>query len=64
MKSDAIRQMFCERHMAGVLYKDIANELGISLRTAGYWAEEMGLPRRRGGPRRQKWMPEGTPQKL
>ena len=56
MKSDAIRQMFCERHMVGVLYKDIAKELEISLRTASNWAEEMGLPRRTGGPRRQKWM--------
>ena len=57
MKSDAIRQMFCERHTAGVLYKDIAKELEISLRTASNWAQEMGLPRRTGGPRRQKWIP-------
>ena len=58
MKSDAIRQMFCERHLAGVLYSDIAKELGISLRTASNWAQEMGLPRRTGGPSRQKWMPD------
>jgi transposase len=64
MKSDAIRQMFCERHMAGVLYRDIAKELGISLRTASNWAQEMGLPRRTGGPSRKKWMPDGKPQKL
>lgn len=50
--------------MAGVLYKDIAEELEISLRTASNWAEEMGLTRRTGGPRRQKWMPDGKPQKL
>ena len=62
MKSDAIRQMFCERHMDGVLYKDIAKELGISLRTASNWAEEMGLTRRTGGPRRQKWMPGKKPE--
>ena len=57
MKSDAIRQMFWQRYLSGVLYRDIAKELGISLRTAGYWAEEMELPRRKGGPCRQKWMP-------
>jgi len=57
MKSDAIRQLFCERHWAGVPYRDIAKELGISLRTASNWAWEMGLPRRRGGPTRQRWMP-------
>jgi hypothetical protein len=58
MKSNAIRQMFCERHLAGASYSDIAKELGISLRTAGYWAAEMGLPRRTGGPRRQRWAPD------
>jgi hypothetical protein len=57
MKSDAIRQLFCERHLAGVPYSEISKELEVSLRTASYWAEEMGLPRRRGGPRRQRWMP-------
>jgi len=61
MKSNAIRQMFCERHLAGVSYKDIAKELGISLRTASYWAREMGLTRRTGGPRRKKWMPGNKP---
>jgi transposase len=57
MKSDAMRKLFCERHMAGVLYRDIAKELEISLRTASNWAQEMGLPRRHGGPRRQRWTP-------
>jgi hypothetical protein len=57
MKSDSIRRMFCKRHSAGVLYRDISKELGISLRTASNWAREMGLPLRRGGPRRQRWMP-------
>ncbi len=57
MKSDAIRQMFCERYLSGVLYRDICKELGISLRTASNWAQEMGLPRRKGGPRRERWMP-------
>lgn len=57
MKSDAIRQLFCEQHVAGVPYRDIAKELGISLRTASYWAREMGLPRRKGGPRQKRWMP-------
>jgi Homeodomain-like domain len=57
MKSDAIRQLFYERHLAGVSYSDISTELGVSLRTLSYWAEEMELPRRRGGPRRQRWMP-------
>src|SRR5271156_5134816 len=49
MKSDAIRQLFCERHLAGVPYTDICRELEISLRTAGNWAQEMGLPQRIGG---------------
>lgn len=57
MKSDAMRQLFCERHLAGIPYKEIAKELGISKRTAGNWAREMELPRRNGGPRRQRWMP-------
>jgi len=57
MKSDAIRKIFCERHLAGALYRDIAKELGISLRTASNWAQEMGLIRRNGGHRDQKWMP-------
>jgi DNA-directed RNA polymerase specialized sigma24 family protein len=57
MKSDAIRQMFCERYLAGVLYRDICQQLGISLRTAANWAQEMELPRRKGGPRRHRWMP-------
>jgi transposase len=61
MKSNAIRQMFCERHLAGALYSDIAKELGISLRTASNWAHEMGLPRRTGGPRRQRWTPDKKP---
>ena len=63
MKSDAIRQMFCERHLAGGSYSDIAKELGISLRTASNWAREMRLPRRTGGPRRDRWMP-GTKPKI
>jgi hypothetical protein len=53
--------MFCERHMAGVLYRDIAGELGISPRTASNWAREMGLPRRKGGPRRDRWTPSTKP---
>jgi transposase len=61
MKSDAIRQVFCERHLAGVLYRDITKELGISLRTASNWAQEMGLLRRTGGPRRQRWTPNKKP---
>ncbi len=61
MKSDAIRQMFCERHLSGVLYRDICRELEISLRTASNWAQEMGLPRRRGGPFRQRWTPGKKP---
>jgi transposase len=60
MKSNAIRQMFCERHLAGVLYRDISKELEISLRTASNWAQEMGLPRRKGGPR-QRWTPNKKP---
>jgi hypothetical protein len=58
MKSDAIRQLFCERYSAGVPYRDICRELGISKRTAGNWAREMGLPQRRGGPCRDRWMPD------
>jgi len=57
MKSDAIRQLFCERYLAGIPYRGICRELGISKRTAGNWAREMRLPRRKGGPHRQKWMP-------
>lgn len=62
MKSDAIRQLFCERYSAGVPYRDICRELGISKRTAGNWAREMGLPRRSGGPRRQRWVPGKKPE--
>jgi len=58
MKSDAIRQLFCERYLAGVPYGEIAKELGVSLRTLGYWANEMGLTRRKGGPRLDRWMPD------
>ena len=61
MKSDGIRQLFWERYLAGVPYRDICRELGISKRTAGNWAREMGLPRRRGGPRLDRWMPEISP---
>jgi hypothetical protein len=61
MKSDAIRQLFCERYLAGFPYRDICRELGISKRTAGNWAREMGLLRRRGGPRRQRWVPDKAP---
>jgi len=57
MKSDAIRRLFCERYAAGSPYRDICRELGISKRTAGNWAREMGLPPRKGGPRRQRWVP-------
>jgi uncharacterized protein YjcR len=57
MKSDLIRQKFHELHSAGLPYADITKELGISVRTASNWAREMGLPRRRGGPRRQRWVP-------
>jgi hypothetical protein len=61
MKSDAMRQLFCERHLAGVPYRNICRELQISLRTASNWAREMGLPRRKGGPRRQRWVPGNKP---
>jgi transposase len=61
MKADAIRQLFCERFLAGVSYMNISKELGISLRTAGNWAREMGLPQRKGGSRRQRWMPGNKP---
>jgi len=57
MKSDLIRQKFHELYSAGLSYADIVKELGICLRTLGYWAEEMGLPRRRGGPRSDRWVP-------
>jgi transposase len=62
MKSDAIRQLFCERHLAGVPYSEISKELGISLRTASNWAREMGLPQRIGGPCRQRWVPDKKPE--
>jgi hypothetical protein len=57
MKSDTIRCKFYEQYIAGVTYEEIVEELGISKRTAGNWAREMGLPRRRGGPHCQRWMP-------
>jgi hypothetical protein len=57
MNSDAIRRLFCERYLAETPYRDICRELGISKRTAGNWAREMGLPRRNGGPRRERWAP-------
>lgn len=62
MKSDAIRQLFCERYLAGIQYSNICRELGISKRTAGNWAREMGLPRRIGGPRRKRWVPGKKPE--
>jgi hypothetical protein len=62
MKADAIRKWFCERYSAGVPYRDICRELGISKRTAGNWVREMGLPRRKGGPRRNRWMPGKKPE--
>jgi transposase len=61
MKSDTIRSKFYELYTAGVTYEEIVEELGISMRTASNWAQEMGLPRRRGGPRRQRWVPGKAP---
>jgi transposase len=63
MKSDLIRQKFHELHCAGLPYSEITEQLGISLRTASNWAKEMGLLRRKGGPRRKRWMP-GRPVKI
>jgi Homeodomain-like domain len=62
MKSEVIRQLFFERYTSGVSYMDICRELGICKRTAGNWAREMGLPRRRGGPRRDRWVPSRKPE--
>ena len=62
MKSDAARQTFYERYSAGVPYRDICRELGICKRTAGNWARQMALPRRRGGPRCDRWMPGKKPE--
>jgi len=61
LKSDAIRQLFCARSLAGIPYTDISKERRVSLRTLSYWANEMGLPRQKAGPRRQRWMPEKKP---
>jgi hypothetical protein len=61
MKSDATRQLFFERYTAGICYADLCRELRISRRTASNWVREMGLPQRRGGPRRQRWMPDKKP---
>jgi transposase len=61
MKSDLIRQKFHELHSAGLTHAEITKELGISLRTASNWAREMRLPRRKGGPRRERWMPGRSP---
>ena len=61
MKANAIRQLFWERYSAEVPYRDICRELGICKRTAGNWARQMALPRRRGGPRGDRWMPEIKP---
>ena len=58
MKSDTIRSKFYELYTSGVSYNEIVEEIGVSKRTASNWAREMGLPRRKGGPRRQKWMPD------
>jgi hypothetical protein len=57
MKSDEIRQLFFERYTAGICYADLCRELGISKRTAGNWAREMELTTRKGGPRRERWVP-------
>jgi len=61
MKSDVIRQKFHELHNAGVTHADIAKQLGISPRTVTNWAREMRLPRRKGGPRRERWIPGRSP---
>ena len=58
MKSDLIRQKFHELHSAGLPYADITKQLGISPRTVSNWVREMGLPRRTGGPRQKRWMPD------
>jgi hypothetical protein len=63
MKSDLIRQKFHELHSAGLPYSEITKQLGISPRTASNWVQEMGLPRRKGGPRRKRWIP-GTKPKI
>lgn len=57
MKSDLNRQKFHELYTAGVTYDEIAEALGISKRTASNWAREMALTRRRGGPCRDRWVP-------
>jgi hypothetical protein len=61
MKSDLIRQEFHELRNAGVTHTDIAKRLGISPRTASNWTREMALPRRKGGPRRVRWVPGVKP---
>jgi len=61
MKSDTIRSKFYELYTAGVTYNEIVGELRVSKRTARNWAREMGLPRRRSGPHRKRWMPDNQP---
>ena len=58
MKSNLIRQKFHELHSAGLTHVEITQQLGISPRTASNWAREMGLPRRKSGPRKKRWMPD------
>jgi hypothetical protein len=65
MKSDVIRQKFHELHSAGLTHAEITKRIGISPRTASNWARQMGLPRRRGGPRRRKrWLPKKKKQEI
>ena len=61
MKSDLIREEFHELRNAGVTHTDIAKRLGISPRTVTNWTREMGLPRRKGGPQHDRWMPRKEP---
>lgn len=43
---------FAEMYRAGALYKEIAKELGIDPSTCTLWRRELGMPKRRRGPRR------------
>jgi len=51
MKSKSVRASFAEAYARGLTFNEIAKAVGVSRRTATYWAREMGLPRRKHGPK-------------
>jgi transposase len=51
MKSKSVRDIFAEAYARGLTFDEIAKTIGVSRRTALYWAREMCLPRRKHSPK-------------